>query len=280
MTLSHKSAAPDDIAAVEQYWNDNPLGSLESPHAVGTREFFDWHHHVRDYDEGQFTYPMYEFDKHANKRVLDIGCGNGWLVWNFAKNGAKITGVDLTPNAVELTQKRLAVYNLEGNIQVANAEQLPFPNGSFDYMTSAGVLHHTPNTEQAVSEAVRVLRVGGRGMISFYYRHPVMSPLLWPITRFFVRLLFKAVPGRSQFMTVETPDDLVRLYDGNNNPIGKAYSRADMRRMMPNCKFEKFEIHYFPTRFLLGEKAPKFLRVILDRMLGLMIYAKFEKISE
>jgi ubiquinone/menaquinone biosynthesis C-methylase UbiE len=267
------------LAEVEEYWSSNPLGSLETSFPRGSKDFFDWHTRIRDYDEGDFCQSMYEFNRHVDERVLDIGCGNGWLVWNFARGNAKITGIDLTSTAVELTKKRLAVYNLNADVRVANAESLPFPDNSFDYLTSAGVLHHTPNTEKAVSEAIRVLRPGGRGMISFYYLHPLMSPLVWPVTRFFIRLLFKAVPGRSQFGNVVTPDDLVRLYDGNDNPIGKAYGRADMRRMMPNCKIEKFEIHYFPTRFLLGENAPKIIRIILDRVLGLMIYAKFEKIS-
>jgi uncharacterized membrane protein len=100
-----------DIAAVEVYWDNHPLGSLESPFAAGTKEFYDWHAHVRDYDEGEFTQSMHEFERHAGEKVLDIGCGNGWLVCNFARNGAKITGVDLTPKAVELTQKRLKIYN-------------------------------------------------------------------------------------------------------------------------------------------------------------------------
>lgn len=268
-----------NIQAVYDYWNGNPLGSLESPHEVGTREFFDWHHRVRDYDEGEFTYPMYEFDKQKGKKVLDIGCGNGWLVWNFAKNGADITGVDLTDKAVALTKQRVAAYGLSANVQVGNAENLPFADQTFDYVTSAGVLHHTPDTEKSISEAVRVLKVGGRGMISLYYRHPLLSPLLWPATKMFVHILFKAVPGRSQFMTVETPNDLVRLYDGNDNPIGKAYNHVDIRKMMPNCTFEKFEIHYFPTRFLLAEKAPLFVRKFMDRVFGLMIYVKFEKKS-
>lgn len=271
--------SPHNIAAVQEYWDNNPLGSLESPYPSGTKEFFDWHQRVRDYDEGEFTQSMHEFDKHAGEKVLDIGCGNGWLVTNFARGGANITGIDLTRTAVNLTRQRLDSYGLSAELKVGNAEELPFADNTFDYLTSAGVLHHTPNTEKAVSEAIRVLKPGGRGMISFYYKHPSMSPLLWPVTRIFVHLLFKAVPGRDKFGKVETPDDLVRLYDGNDNPIGKAYSRADMRKMMPNCRIEKFEIHFFPTRFLLGERAPYIVRKLLDRMLGLMIYAKFEKLS-
>lgn len=266
-----------NIAAVEIYWDNNPLGTLESPFAAGTKEFYDWHTRVRDYDEGEFTQSMHEFDCHAGEKVLDIGCGNGWLVSNFARNGANITGVDLTPRAIELTRKRLEIYGLKADLKVANAEELPFPDNHFDYLTSAGVLHHTPNTEKAMLEAVRVLRPGGRGMISLYYRHPLMSPVLWPVTRLFIHLLFGTVPGRSHFGSVKTPDDLVRLYDGNDNPVGKAYSRREIKNMLPECKIEKFEIHFFPTRFLFGEKVPKIARRALDRMLGLMIYVKLEK---
>lgn len=266
------------IGEVRSYWERNPLGTLESPFANGTREFFEWHNRIREAEEGAFTRHLYDFERHSGLRVLDVGCGNGWLVYNFAKNHAETYGVDLTETAIVLTRRRLDLEGLSAVLMTANAEALPFPDDAFDFVTSAGVLHHTPNTERAVHEAIRVLRSGGRGMISLYYQHPLMGRAVWPITRTLVRRMFAQVPGRRGFGCVDTVDDLVRRYDGDLNPIGTAYSRDAIRRLFSRCTVETMETHFFPTRFLLrGLISPYWLRKLFDRLLGLMIYVRFVK---
>ena len=268
-----------DLAAVKGYWETHPLGSLEVAAQPGTAEFFKAFNALREDDEGVFARSIYEFDRHPNERVLDIGCGNGWPVENFARGGADTVGVDLTEAAVRLTRQRLASAHLSATAIVGDAEQLPFASESFDHISSSGVLHHTPDTEQAMHEAVRALRVGGSGMIALYYRHALLSPWLWPLTRVGVRLLFAAVPGRNAFGEVRTPEDLVRLYDGNHNPIGRAYSLSDMQRMLPGCRIDRAEKHFFPTRFLFKRKPPMWLRRFLDRHLGLILYVRFTKME-
>lgn len=264
------------IGNVKAFWEQNPLGNFESPFELGSREFFEWHEKVRYEDEGRFARHLYEFDRHINEKVLDIGCGNGWLVTNFARNGALIHGVDLTEQSIELTGKRLAFEGLSADLRTANAEQLPFDDDSFDYVTSAGVLHHTPDTPGAILEALRVTRPGGRGMISLYYKHLFLKPGIWMITRPLLRLVFSSVPGRDKFAQVTEVDDLVRMYDGNDNPIGKAYGRKDVGELFESVHIERIETHFFPTRFLV-ERAPVWLRALLDRTFGLMIYVQYRK---
>jgi ubiquinone/menaquinone biosynthesis C-methylase UbiE len=264
------------IDSVKRFWEANPLGSLESPVKVGSCEFFEWHDEVRGRDEGEFTSHLYEFNKHSSEMVLDIGCGNGWLVTKFAKGGTKIYGVDLTESAINLTKRRLAYHGLSATLQIANAEELPFENNMFDYVTSAGVLHHTPNTEKAIQEAIRVTKIGGRGMISLYYKHPLMTPILWPITKSFIRIVFGGMPGRTKFAKIENPDELVRIYDGNDNPIGKAFSRREINALFKGVSFDTVEIHFFPSRFLMSS-TPKRMRYFLDRYFGLMIYMQYTK---
>lgn len=266
------------VADVERFSEQNPLCAFESPFAVGSPEFFRWHDDVRRKDVEQFAFQQYEFDRHRDERVLDVGCGIGWICQHFAQNGARITGVDLTLRAVELTRLRLTLHGLSGDIRQANAESLPFPDGVFDFVVSAGVLHHTPRTEQAVAEIRRVLRPGGRGMIALYYRSPLFCATLWPITRWLVNRGLRAVPGRDGFRTVATPDDLVRMYDGNENPLGKCYSRGEMRALLDGFLVERLAVHYFPRRFVpLGNWMPRWVHAVLDRSLGLMIYATVRK---
>ena len=136
--LSKSGSAGPTIADVESFWNAHPLCAFESPYPVGSKEFFDWHHQVRQADEGQYAGHLYEFDKHKGERVLDVGCGIGWLVWQFARGGANITGADLSDNSLALARKRLDNDGLSAELVKANAQELPFPDNSFDFVTSAG----------------------------------------------------------------------------------------------------------------------------------------------
>src|SRR3954447_15995354 len=94
-SLGRARSMTRSIADVETFWNQHPLCAFESPHPVGSRQFFEWHDMVRQADEGRFAWHLYEFDRHRAEKVLDVGCGIGWLVWNFARHGADVTGVDL-----------------------------------------------------------------------------------------------------------------------------------------------------------------------------------------
>ena len=79
-----------------------------------------------------------------------------------------LTGIDLTERAIEFTAERLAYYGLKSELRVADAEKLPFSNNSFDIVYSYGVLHHSPDTAQAIREVYRVLRSGGTARIMIY----------------------------------------------------------------------------------------------------------------
>ena len=93
--------------------------------------------------------------------------------------GAIATGVDLTEHAVELVRRRLELEGLEAEVRTADAESLPFEDASFDRVYSWGVLHHTPDTGKAVSEAIRVLRPGGEACVMLYARHSWVAYGLW-----------------------------------------------------------------------------------------------------
>jgi ubiquinone/menaquinone biosynthesis C-methylase UbiE len=104
--------------------------------------------------------------------------GADHLEW--AKSGpASLTGIDLTDRAVGFTRSRLAFYGFASEVQVGDAEALPFADDSFDLVFSYGVLHHTPNTPQAVREVHRVLRPGGICRIMIYHKHCMVGYMLW-----------------------------------------------------------------------------------------------------
>jgi ubiquinone/menaquinone biosynthesis C-methylase UbiE len=212
---------------------------------------------------------------------LDLGCGIGFWTVEFALRGINhITAADLTPRALEQTSRRLDAYNVQAELSEQNAEQLTFKDAIFDHVNCQGVIHHTPNTEQAVAEISRVLKPGGTASISVYYRNPVLR--LWPYLRWIGAPLAKLGGGlkgrgRENIFLEEDVDEIVRLYDGMENPIGKSYSRqAFISMLAPHFTVEETYLHFFPAR-ALPFRIPKALHRWLDRRLGFMIYASLRK---
>ncbi|MBI2585075.1 MAG: methyltransferase domain-containing protein [Rhodospirillales bacterium] len=110
----------------------------------------------------------------AGKTFLNIGCGGGFEGLLFAGYGAHYIGVDFSQNAVRLTRDLIRNAGFDGAAFQAEAEALPFRDGSIEYVYSSGVLHHTPNIEQALKEACRVLAPGGTAMIALYATRSLM----------------------------------------------------------------------------------------------------------
>lgn len=205
---------------VRQYWDANPCGTQFTHLVPGSREFYEEVERYR-YETQPFMKHLMEFEKFSGKRLLEIGCGLGTDLLQFARGGARVTGVDLTPASVDLVKKRFAMYGLTAETQVADAEHLPFSDNSFDVVYSFGVLHHTPNTQKAIDEVYRVLKRGGRAIIMLYHRHSMHVQL----GAFYARVTNKIHRGQ------KTVDDWVRMYDGDGNPLGKAYTRNEIRHM-------------------------------------------------
>jgi len=88
--------------------------------------------------------------------ILDAGCGIGVYVAHFRAYSDNVHGVDIDPERVAEASQLLP------NIRVASAEQLPYPDNMFDVVLSHEVLEHVGDDRAAVSEAVRVLKPGGR----------------------------------------------------------------------------------------------------------------------
>lgn len=112
-------------------------------------------------------------------RVLEIGVGLGADHQCFAEAGADLYGVDLTERAIEHTRRRLEVFELKSNLSVGDAEALEFPTESFDLVYSWGVLHHSPDTQKAITEVWRVLKKGGCARVMIYHKYSMIGLMLW-----------------------------------------------------------------------------------------------------
>ena len=96
------------------------------------------------------------------ERVLALDCGAGVMARKLADKGAEVIGVDMSHVAVAMTrEKGIEAYQVDLDV-----EPLPFPDGSFDTVLSDSGLEHRFHVERALDEAVRVLRPGGKLVLS------------------------------------------------------------------------------------------------------------------
>ena len=113
---------------------------------------------------------LIDFDSLRGKSVLEIGVGNGSHAGLLARYAGSFTGIDLTDYAVKSTRNRMEVFGLQGTILKMDAEKLEFPDETFDFVWSWGVIHHSANTGKILKEVHRVLRPRGEAVIMVYHR--------------------------------------------------------------------------------------------------------------
>ena len=94
-------------------------------------------------------------------QVLDLACGTGNLSIPLARRGAQVTGVDIAPNLLEQARERAAAEGLGVVFEEGDAEQLPYPDGTFDAVVSMFGAMFAPQHELVVAECARVLKPGG-----------------------------------------------------------------------------------------------------------------------
>lgn len=163
--------------SVYEFWNRASCG--EDLYLTDiSRESYEAHAAMRyglEPEIGEFA----QFEAARGRDVLEVGVGLGADHARFAAGGARLWGVDLTDRAVEHTRRRLEKFGLTSTLAVADAENLPFADASFDVVYSWGVLHHSPDTPRCVAEVHRVLRPGGVARVMIYHTYSMVGYMLW-----------------------------------------------------------------------------------------------------
>jgi len=185
---------------------------------------------------------------------LEVGCGIGTDLIQYAKVGSICTGIDLTENAINITKKRFKLYNLKADLRVADAESLPFRDNAFDLVFSFGVLHHTHNTKKAINEIYRVLKPGGKAIVMLYAKG-----IAYYSTLFYFGVLRGELLNTSKQAVIDKHSE----YHGNS-PLTKIYSRKKIEKLFEI--FEVVRIDRYTDIFM--RYRPRFLAYGLGKVIG------------
>ncbi|HKV38119.1 MAG TPA: class I SAM-dependent methyltransferase [Blastocatellia bacterium] len=263
---------PHKLRAREQ-WSANPCGAhVARDLPYGSREYFEAIEYYRYHIASRWMRKAIDFSAYSGKRLLEIGCGTGTDLLQFARGGALVTGLDLTPRSIEIARQRFEVYGQNGNFALGDAENLAFPDASFDAVYSFGVLHHTPDTVKAAAEVHRVLRPGCAATIMLYNR---TSLYYWGSI-----ILRRGIIGRDllHLSPAEIMSNYVEYSETGGRPLVKAYSLNDARKLFGRFDDVKIVVGQL-TRGelgLIGRALPDPVFAWLERHFGwnLLITAK------
>ena len=264
------------VADVEAFWDANPLFTGEESFTPETAGAFFARHDAAYFDDvfSGIDYRLVFFLPKASDGVLDLGCGIGFWSSLFVRERkvTRLVSGDLSAKSLEICKLRVP----ETETRKTNAEATGFDDGAFDFVNCQGVIHHTPDTQACIDEIHRILKPGGRASISVYYENKLLklAGVSLPLVNFLSRLLLKDKGRGRSFHRATSKDDIVRLYDGSGNPIGKCYRRAAFEEMLRQAGFNTIEIGYFffPFRFM-KVPLPGFVRKALVWTFPFMIVA-------
>jgi SAM-dependent methyltransferase len=256
---------------VQRQWNANPCGSQ---YVQGAEEHtLDWFLEVERYryeDYAPWMPETMEFSRWADRNVLEIGGGIGTDLSQFAANGAIVTDYDLSAGHLALAEENFGLRGLKGEFVHGDAGTLPFENDRFDLVYSNGVIHHTPDTQRAVGEILRVLRPGGKVIVMVYAEH---SLHYW---RGLVGKLGLDDGLLAEASIGEIMSRHVEISATRAKPLVKVYSARRLRRM-----FDAFDDIDIVKRQLTPAERPRGLRWapadVLEKVMGWNLVIKAYK---
>jgi ubiquinone/menaquinone biosynthesis C-methylase UbiE len=250
----------DIFQEIADFWSfqlNNEIYLRNHPSVIrGSKEYFDIILSARK--KFMYYFPsMISFLKKAPARkFLEVGCGMGTDALVFAQEGFDVTGIDLSPAHLEMAERLFNLFSEKGRFLKENAENLPFPDNSFDSVYSYGVLHHSPNTGKSIREIYRVLATEGLAVIMLYNK--------WSLNNFAHWITQKG------FESVK---------DAIDAPITQRFSKIDVQKMCSD-----FSVCNIKTEYLCGagwgkvyDFIPKPIYLLLSKVIGWHLVAYLEK---
>lgn len=231
---------------IRKQWNNTPCGK------VGDITYdLDYFLKVEEnrYVENSWIASSYSFKSEEFKGIslLEVGFGQGTDLVQFAKAGAKCTGIDYTPKHFELAQLNFQLRGLEADLRLGDASNLPFEDNSFDRVYSTGVLHHTPDIEKCIDEVYRVLKPGGVFVMSLYHK----NSLFHYYKKVFIDGILKL-----KLLTLGYMGVMATLEEGADGklikPLVNVYNESSLKPMLSKFKKTDYQIRHLAKRDIPG----------------------------
>jgi ubiquinone/menaquinone biosynthesis C-methylase UbiE len=179
---------------------------------------------------GRLPAPVIEH-RIRNRRVIDIGCGSGRYALALAQAGAaEVVAIDYQAKAFARAEAIATERGLPVRFMEANVLEIPFPDGTFDFVFSNGVLHHTGNYAKAVAEYARMMAPGGYGFLYLY----AAGGVFWT-TRRKLRTMFRYIPkpvAQQALRMLGMPENRFFFMDTWYVPVENHITTADLQEMI------------------------------------------------
>lgn len=262
----------DDKAEIIRQWNNDPCGGVKGIEP-GTPAYYSNVDHERYVNYAPWMAEVMKFDQFSGKKLLEVGFGQGTDLYQFAKNGALVSGIDITPRHYELARRRFELADLSADLHLGDAEAMPYADESFDAVYSFGVIHHSPNTQRIIDEIHRVLKPGGRAIIGVYHTWSAYN-----VFNFAVNYVLKLRVLRESFRR-----HMSRVEHRENSdacPLVKTYSKREFGRMLSHFTSTKLVVAHLRPHDLsraVGFRVPAALARMLEPFFGWYLIAQCVK---
>jgi ubiquinone/menaquinone biosynthesis C-methylase UbiE len=251
-------------SAVREYWDSNPCGAGEPNMVSSSAQFFDAYARIRYAREPEIE-DFAEFRRWAGRRVLEVGVGLGADFVRFAKAGANIVGTDLASRSLELARRNAKTNRLAPTLLNADAQALPFAEGTFHLVYSWGVLHHTPDTECALREIHRVLRSGGECRVMLYHRRSLLALQCY---------LRYGLGGLRPFTSISE-----LIAKNIESPGTRAFTRSEAQALFQRFRFVEVRpvVTPYDVRFGRRRFAPRWVRRLAPSRVGWFLLIRAQR---
>lgn len=264
-------------------WGNSPAGTTNAPDLIpGTKDFFLTALKKRSEYEIPWLLDFFNFSSTKGKKVLEVGYGVGFDAYEFLRAGAIYKGIDLTPQNLERATMHMSFFNLQGNFLEADVEALEDEKEVYDIVFSNGVLHHTPNIDEALRRLNNCLKKNGELWITVYNKNSIF---------FWFHLFLGEWILRGQFLKMSLNDRVSKIEFNSldTTPLVVLYTPKSIKKLLEQNGFEikdiavrKLNSEDFPTLRplrLMFEVLPKKVIEYLGRHFGWYICVKAYKKS-
>jgi len=202
-------------------------------------------------------------DIHPGERVLDVAAGSGNAALAAARRGARVTATDFVPQLLEVAARRAAVEGLVVDTEEADAQALPFPDGSFDVVLSTFGVMFAPDQARAASELIRVCRPAGRIGLTAWTPRSVMASAQAAAGRF---APFPPIPGARSPIEWGTEARVRELLGSGVTDLNTQLLTTDMCAASPAARVEFNRTYIGPTKAIFDRLDPARQQALADEL--------------